>query len=191
MATAGGETPGPGRAPRADRLRNRDRILGAAVAVVARDGASASLELVAREAGVGSATLHRHFPSRTLLLEAVFSDRVRALCDRADELAAQLPPEEALSRWLAELADYAASTRGLADTLLASRTTSAGSLQTCHTMLRQAGERLLHDAVAAGTVRPLPVDDLLGLADGISHACQHDPGSAGRLMALALQGIQV
>jgi AcrR family transcriptional regulator len=162
----------------------------AAVAVVALDGAAASLELIAREAGVGSATLHRHFPSRSLLLEAVFHDRIKDLCTQADTLAEQLPPPRALTSWLGQLATYAASTRGMADTLLASRANAATTLQTCHAMLREAGERLLESAVTAGTVRPVAIDDLLGLADGISHACQDDPDSATRLMTLALEGVQ-
>lgn len=74
---------------RADARRNYEQILAAAEAEVARAGAEASLEEIARQAGVGSATLHRHFPSRQALLEAVFHDRVVALCNQAYELAAQ------------------------------------------------------------------------------------------------------
>jgi AcrR family transcriptional regulator len=68
------ENPGPPK--RADARRNYDRILEAAAAEVARRGADASLEEIARRAGVGSATLHRHFPSRWGLLQAVFQERV-------------------------------------------------------------------------------------------------------------------
>jgi len=68
---------------RADGRRNRERIVAAAVELVGRDGAQASLEEIARRAGVGSATLHRHFPSRRALLEAVFSAGVEHLCARA------------------------------------------------------------------------------------------------------------
>lgn len=72
---------------RADAQRNYDRILAAAGAAVAAHGTDASLEEIAREAGVGSATLHRHFPSRQALLEAVFRDRVETLCAKAADLA--------------------------------------------------------------------------------------------------------
>lgn len=190
MTDRGDVTPAPRRAVRTDKLRNRDRILQAAVVIVDRDGAAASLEAIAREAGVGSATLHRHFPSRTALLEAVFYDRVDALCSRADVLAGQMPPDRALAAWLGELATYASTTRGLADTLLASRSTSADSLQTCHGMLRRAGSTLLESAVETGAVRPVSIDDLLGLADGISYACASDPSSAVRLVELVLQGVR-
>src|ERR1700743_436591 len=71
---------------RADAVRNRDTIVAAAGAVVAEQGAAASLEEIARRAGVGSATLHRHFPDRYALLEAVFAERVASLCGDAAEL---------------------------------------------------------------------------------------------------------
>ncbi|MBU2669687.1 TetR/AcrR family transcriptional regulator [Actinoplanes bogorensis] len=104
---------------RADARRNYEQILAAAEAEVARAGADASLEEIARRAGVGSATLHRHFPSRQSLLEAVFHDRVVALCDRAHQLAAAGDdPGRALADWLRELAAYGATTRGLAKSLL-------------------------------------------------------------------------
>ncbi|MFC7643282.1 TetR/AcrR family transcriptional regulator [Streptosporangium lutulentum] len=77
---------------RADARRNHDRILVAASAAIAQHGAEASLEEIARHAGVGSATLHRHFPSRQALLEAVFRDRVETLCAKASELAAASTP---------------------------------------------------------------------------------------------------
>lgn len=81
-----------GRSMRADARRNRDRILAAAGTAIAEHGAEASLEEIARHAGVGSATLHRHFPSRQALLEAVFRDRVEILCAKARDLAASPIP---------------------------------------------------------------------------------------------------
>ncbi|MBK3582736.1 helix-turn-helix transcriptional regulator, partial [Streptomyces sp. MBT57] len=72
---------------RSDARRNYSRILAVAEAEVARHGAAASLEQVARTAGVGSATVRRHFPTRQALLEAVFQERIQALCERADQLS--------------------------------------------------------------------------------------------------------
>src|SRR5690606_17944092 len=105
-------------AMRADARRNYERIVRAASEAVARDGAEASLEAIARAAGVGSATLHRHFPSRWSLLQAVFTDRVRGLCDRAEELRTAPGPLEALRTWLREVAVYSTTTRGLAASIL-------------------------------------------------------------------------
>ena len=78
----------PSARPRADKQRNRDLLLAAAALVFDRDGAHASLEEIAREAGVGSATLHRHFAVRQDLLAAVFHDRVEAFARRAPVLSA-------------------------------------------------------------------------------------------------------
>jgi AcrR family transcriptional regulator len=108
------------RTMRSDARRNYELLLAAAVAEVARTGADASLEKIARDAGVGSATLHRHFPSRQALLEAVFHDRVEGLCAEARELAGSPDPGRALADWLRAVAVYGATTRGLAASLLAS-----------------------------------------------------------------------
>ncbi|MBX3261610.1 MAG: TetR/AcrR family transcriptional regulator, partial [Labilithrix sp.] len=107
-----------GKALRADGERNRNRILASAAKLIARDGAEASLEEIARRAGVGSATLHRHFPSRRSLLEAVFRDGVARLCARAAAQTGEDPSAE-LAAWLEELTVYAATHRGLAAALLA------------------------------------------------------------------------
>jgi AcrR family transcriptional regulator len=78
----------------------------------------ASLEQIARAAGVGSATVRRHFSSRRALLDAVFQERVEALISRANELAGAHDARAALLDWLAALADYAASARGMAVVLM-------------------------------------------------------------------------
>ncbi|MFG1651798.1 TetR/AcrR family transcriptional regulator [Micromonospora sp. NPDC049275] len=86
----------------------------AATEATARDGAYASLEEIARSAGVGSATLHRHFPSRWSLLQAVFQTCVRNLAGRAEDLLAEPDALTALTTWLREVTVYATTTRGLA-----------------------------------------------------------------------------
>jgi AcrR family transcriptional regulator len=72
---------------RADAQRNRDRLLAAAEAALNAHGVGASLDDIAKAAGVGNATLYRHFPTRAKLIEAVYDQRIRALCDLAGELA--------------------------------------------------------------------------------------------------------
>ena len=103
---------------RADAQRNYDRVLAAARDAFATHGAGASLEEIARQAGVGSATLHRHFPSRASLLRAVFRDRVEALCARAEEHTLASEPGTALFSWLRDFNTYAAASRGLVASLL-------------------------------------------------------------------------
>ncbi|MFI9488454.1 TetR/AcrR family transcriptional regulator [Promicromonospora sp. NPDC052451] len=173
---------------RADAQRNYERIVSAASEAIAWHGAEASLEAIARSAGVGSATLHRHFPSRWSLLEAVFRDRVQALCTRAEELRAAPDALEALGSWLREVAAYSTTTRGLAASILNAPPEDGTS---CATMLVAAGEPLRRRAVDQGSVRAdVATADLLTLANAISLATQ-DAGAAEaeRLVTLALEGV--
>src|SRR6476660_7688867 len=87
------------RKPRADALRNRERVLEAAKAVFSSGGADASLEAVAKRAGVGIGTLYRHFPTREALFEAVYRREVDQLSDLAEALRNAPEPVDALRRW--------------------------------------------------------------------------------------------
>ena len=183
---------GPAKPLRADGRRNRARIIDAAREAVARDGADASLEQVARAAGVGSATLHRHFSSRSDLLQAVFHDDVEQLCRRAGVLAEALPAQRALTQWLAELTARTAATRGLAASLVApDAPASTGSTQSaCYAALRAAGAVLLSSATAAGGTRPgVTVDDLLDLVNAVSLVKEGDGPAASHLFTLVQHGI--
>ncbi|SDS97077.1 TetR/AcrR family transcriptional regulator [Actinoplanes derwentensis] len=172
---------------RSDARRNYERILVVASAEVALTGADASLEKIARDAGVGSATLHRHFPTRQALLEAVFHDRVEVLCAQARDLTGTADPGRALIGWLRSVADYGATTRGLAASLLASGATVTAD--GCEAMLTDAGGTLLRQAQAAGEIRPdIAIIDLLTMVNAVSLATQ-DGTEAVRLVSLALDGI--
>lgn len=184
----------PPRPLRADARRNRDRILAAAEKTLARDGVEASLEEIARRAGVGSATLHRHFPSRRALLDAVFHDRVRGLAVRAQELADAPDPGAALVTWLRALAAYATTIRGLTEVVLADTAQDAPADQddTCNKMLQEAGNDLVQRAQAAGAIRvELAVEDLLALVNAISLVAgpATDQSHCDRLLDIALDGI--
>lgn len=172
---------------RADAQRNRALIVKAASEAVARDGAYASLEEIARAAGVGSATLHRHFPSRWALLEAVFHDRVEALCARAGELLAGPDARQALATWLCELAVYSTTTRGLVTSLLKAPQES----ESCSAMLVAAGEPLRRRAADEGSVRSdVTMADLVTLVKAIALATElASAAEAERLVRLALEGI--
>src|SRR6202050_880302 len=88
------------RKPRADAQRNRERILEVAKQEFARSGANASLEEIAKKAGVGPGTLYRHFPTREELLIAVYRSEMEKLAAAEQRLAKDLPPIEALRAWL-------------------------------------------------------------------------------------------
>ena len=186
----------PRRPLRADARRNIERILNAAGAAFARDGAAASLEEVARQAGVGSATLHRHFPSRQALLSAVFHDRVESLCVQARTLIAEAEPGTALITWLRALGTYVSTTHGLAATLLPDP--YGGELPqdtSCAALIDEAGGALLRRAQAAGAARPeVSIGDLLTLMNAIALATERSPNSpaeAERLLALVIGGLLV
>lgn len=178
--------------PRSDAQRNYARILAVAEREVAEHGAEASLEQIARTAGVGSATVRRHFPGRRALLEAVFREQVEALAELARELAGAADARAALLRWLTALTDYAATARGLAAALIRDGS-EAEHAHACSVKMTDAGGPLVRRAAEAGAVAPdATIEDLIALVTGIVLATEHhrDPaGEARRLLALAVKGI--
>src|SRR5688572_9419125 len=106
-------TPAP-RRQRSDAVRNRERVLEAARCVLAQHGPDASLEEIARGAGVGIGTLYRHFPTRAALLEAVFRDSVDGLCTQGEALLDERCPESGLAAWLRAQLEHATTYRSLA-----------------------------------------------------------------------------
>src|SRR5436309_5779997 len=107
----------PVRRPRADAVRNRERVLGAAKVVFSAGGPEASLEAVARGAGVGIGTLYRHFPTREALFEAVYRREVEQLAELAEQLKADAAPVEALRRWLLANVEFVATKKGMSAAL--------------------------------------------------------------------------
>lgn len=174
---------------RADARRSRERVISAATDVFFHDGADGSLEKIARQAGVGSATLHRHFASRWEPLNAVFADTVRALCERAAAGSADKDPAAALTSWLHEVGKYFSEVRGLAVAIL--HNVGHASCEACHRLLVGSGGPLLARAIVAGAVRQdVTIEELLALVGGVALATEHDPPLGHRLLALALEGIR-
>jgi AcrR family transcriptional regulator len=140
--------------PRADAARNREALLRAATAVFARSETEPSMRALAREAGVGVATLYRHFPTREALVDAVYHDQVRRLTTGATELVARHPPAEALRRWMDLFAEWMATKHGMLNTLVAmidaDRIVHAGTRDE----LLAAVDVILRAGAAAGDIRP-------------------------------------
>src|ERR1700740_1198300 len=105
------------RKPRADAQRNRERVLEAAKAVFSAGGPDASLEAVARHAGVGIGTLYRHFPTREALYEAVYRREVEQLGELAEQLKSEASPVDALRRWLRSNVEFVATKKGMSAAL--------------------------------------------------------------------------
>ena len=179
---------------RADARRNYARILGVAEAEVAAHGAGASLEQIARTAGVGSATVRRHFPTRRALLEAVSRERIEALRVRAHDLTGTGDSRDALLEWVSDVVVYCVSARGLAAALAYDGAASDPVHENaCSAALEEAAAPLLSRAVQDGAVATgVTVNDLITLAVGIVLATEHhpDPGArADRLFRLAVAGL--
>jgi AcrR family transcriptional regulator len=182
----------PTRRPRADAVRNRARIVETASEVFAARGSDASLEEIARGAGVGIGTLYRHFPTRDDLLEAVFHDRIDELQALAEELLQSPEPGAALATWLRAQLEQASACRGLAAEAMLTMLADRDEPSACESM-RVAGAALLARAQAAGDVRPgVDIDDLVRMVQAVSLAAEEsgDPGAAERLFGFVLDGVR-
>ena len=181
------------RRPRADALRNRERVLRAAKAVFSAGGPEASLEAVARRAGVGIGTLYRHFPTREALFEAVYRREVEQLAELAEQLKAEETPVEALRRWMHSNVEFVATKKGMSAALaLAAHRPTELFAYSFDRLTRAVGD-LLDRAVAAGEVRgDVSAEDLLRTLVGICY--MHDkPGwqaSVLRLVDVFVDGLR-
>lgn len=196
--------PSSRRRPRADARRSIDRIAEAAQRLVERDGVSITLEEVAREAGVGSATLYRHFPSRMHLFEHLYRDRTARLAADAAVMASLHGPLEALTQWLRDLVDVSTEARGVLSVLLSEglrESDPVGNAAWGFVLLVDAARDLLERAQAADTVRrDIGVEDLIMLLSGVIRAVEMAPSAvsaevrmatAQRLFKVVLDGLVV
>ncbi|MFJ5719070.1 TetR/AcrR family transcriptional regulator [Streptomyces sp. NPDC093149] len=179
---------------RADARRNYDRLLGEARIAFAEHGTDASLEDIARRAGVGIGTLYRHFPNRHALMNAVFQEALTSLINRSRELAGARQPCRGLVEWLGAIITHAGEYRGLAQALMSTSRDETSALSQCNVPLREAGAVLLERAQASGAVRAdVSIDDLMQLTNAIALAAEQspdDPELASRLLMLTLQGLK-
>jgi AcrR family transcriptional regulator len=178
------------RPKRADALRNYERLVAVAREAFTEADRSASLEDIARRAGVGIGTLYRHFPARADLVEAVYVDEVEAMARSAETLA-ELEPWEALTAWLQRFVGYVATKQALADELFAIAERDAAVFAGCRSLLHAAGEPLLRRAQDAGIARPdVTIDEVIRMVGGIAKIPSDDPAEIQRLLAVALDGLR-
>jgi len=182
----------PGAPRRADAQRNRDRLLAAAETALNMHGADASLDDIAKAAGVGNATLYRHFPTRAALIEAVYDQRIAALCDQAAELSRTREPGRALHEWLHALVAHITGDRILAEAFMATRDDPGGAdppqIAAWHAAIHAAAAPLLSAAHGAGTIRAdLDFMELMALTAAVARAAH--PAQAGRFLDILLEGI--
>ncbi|MGW3038359.1 TetR/AcrR family transcriptional regulator [Streptomyces sp. NPDC001178] len=180
---------------RADARRNYERLLKVAAEAFAEHGENASLDDIAKRAGVGSGTLYRHFPTRQALLEAVYVDAIEAIAARADDFARELPPGEALVEWLNELSAGMIQVRGL-KTLLGSAVTDGSNavVTACGNSVKGAAERLVGAAKREGALREdVEPIEILRLAHGVATASELANGEGThirRYLSLLTEGLR-
>jgi AcrR family transcriptional regulator len=158
------------RAPRADAARNRARLLDAAKAVFAAGGADASLEAVARRAGVGVGTLYRHFPTRDALYEAVYRREVDDLTALAERLQHEAAPEAALRAWVGALIEFVATKKGMAAALALAAHNKTLSAYSFERLTGAVGLLLDRLASANGLRRKIAPEDFLRALIGVTLA---------------------
>lgn len=182
------------RKPRADSIRNRDRLLEAASEIFSAGGPQASLEAVARKAGVGIGTLYRHFPTREDLFDAVYRHEVDILGTLAEELVKEGDPVEALKTWLQANVRLVATKRGMIAALqIAVHGSSEVKAYTYQRIL--ASIALLRDrAVEAGAIRSdISAEELLTTLFGIYYAqpIESWQPTALRIVDIFVDGLRV
>ncbi|MEV4597884.1 helix-turn-helix domain-containing protein [Amycolatopsis sp. NPDC049253] len=177
---------------RADARRNRERLVAEARAAFLAHGTGASLEEIARRAGVGIGTLYRHFPRREDLLDAVFQGEVAALLDLGRELARADDAGAALTTWLRAVVDRHRAWQAIA--AATGRDRPNATLAAARIPVEQAGKMLLGRAQKAGEARKdTTIADLLRLAGAIGQAADEtpdDPKLPDRLLLLVVDGLR-
>ena len=179
------------RKPRTDAQRNRERILEVAKQAFTRFGASASLDDIAKEAGVGAGTLYRHFPTRDALIEAVYRTEVEKLAAAERKFAASMPPIEALRAWMLLFIDYIATKHIIAPALNAYVGGPSKLYEVSRSQIQEAIDSLVKRAIKSGDIRKdLDPFDLLRALIGVSNVASTPDWqqSAKRLVDILITG---
>jgi AcrR family transcriptional regulator len=176
---------------RADARRNYDALLTAADELFAANGPDVALDEIARRAGVGNATLYRHFPDRRDLLVAVCVSEVKALCMLGEQLDAQPDAGQALTSWLRAYITHVSAKHGLAAAFATGRREDSELVAACQTAVEAIGTSLLQRAQDSRTVRAdVTLRDVITLVNAIAMATETTKeGEADRMLAIVLSGI--
>jgi AcrR family transcriptional regulator len=179
------------RKPRADAQRNRARILEAAKKEFTRSGANASLEEIAKKAGVGPGTLYRHFPTREDLLVAVYRSEMEKLAAAERTLADSKAPVEALRAWLLLFVDAVATKQIIAPVLNTLVGDPKKLFEASYARIHEALRTLVKRAIKDGDIRQdLDPIDLLRAIVGVANVATSPDWqeSARRLVDILIAG---
>jgi AcrR family transcriptional regulator len=181
----------PARKPRTDAQRNRERILEVAKQAFTRAGANASLDEIARQAGVGPGTLYRHFPTRDALLEAVYRTEVEKLAAAERKFAETMPAIEALRAWMLLFVDYIATKKIIAPALNTHIGGHSEVIEASYAPIHEAIRALVKRAIKSGDIRrDVDAVDLLKALIGVAFmsATPDWQQSARRLVDILITG---
>jgi AcrR family transcriptional regulator len=177
---------------RTDAARNRDTVLAAATRAFAAADTEPSMRAIARDAGVGIATVYRHFPTREALVDAVYRDQVERLTSGARELLTALSPGEAMRQWMDLFGDWLSTKQGMIDTLRAMIETGQIALAHTRDELLAAITAILDAGAAAGDLRSdVSAEDIAASLIG-SHTVAGRPEQRAqleRLLDLLMSGL--
>src|SRR6201993_117124 len=179
------------RKPRADAQRNRERILDVAKEAFTRSGADASLDDIAKQAGVGAGTLYRHFPTRDALIEAVYRSEVEKLAAAERKFAEAMPPIEALRAWMLLFVDHIAAKQIIAPALNSVVGGPSKLYEGSRGLIQGAIDALVKRAIRSGDMRrDLDPFDLLRALIGVSNVASTPDWqqSARRLVDILISG---
>jgi AcrR family transcriptional regulator len=179
------------RKPRTDAQRNRERILEVAKGAFTRSGANASLDDIAKEAGIGAGTLYRHFPTRDALIEAVYRTEVEKLAAAEKKFSESLPPIEALRAWMLLFVDHIAAKQIIAPALNTLVGGPSKLFEGSRAQVQAAINALVKRAIKSGDMRrDLEPFDLLRALIGVSHVASGPDWqqSARRLVDILITG---
>lgn len=178
------------RPTRADARRNYDAVLVAAAEAFADHGPEVAIDEIARRAGVGNATLYRHFPARRDLIVAVCVDEVESLLAAGDRLRASEDPGVALHRWMMLFIEHIAANKGLAAALMTATGDESSLIERCNAAIAQVVAGLLDDAKAAGAIgEGVSAADLLSSAQALALVAESDSRDrAARILRYILDG---
>jgi AcrR family transcriptional regulator len=180
-----------GRKPRTDAQRNRERLLEVAKEAFTRSGGNASLDDIAKQAGVGPGTLYRHFPTREELLEAVYRTEVEKLAAAERKFAETLPPIEALRAWMLLFVDYIATKQIIAPALNTLVGGHSKVFESSYGQIWEAIRALVKRAIKSGDIRKdLDPIDLLRALIGVANVATSPDWqqSARRLVEILILG---
>jgi AcrR family transcriptional regulator len=176
---------------RADARRNRELLLAAAHEAFTEHGADASLDDIARRAGVGIGTLYRHFPDRDALLVATLEERLVALRDQGRALLETPDAVDAVVTWMMLLIKHLSTYRGMVGTIHAGL---QGVSAACE-QVKETGAALLSRAQSAGALRSdVDHDDLEALAVAVAYTGQQpaaEPARARRMLTVVIDGLRL